>query len=101
MCSPQAEDFTLPRAMCASQHFGPPDFRNGSFSTGPDGFAFRIMSASSKKRKSAVGVTVSHSITLSARTNNASGTVTPYLEPSTTAAMSTSARFGTVVEARR
>jgi hypothetical protein len=42
MCSPQAEDHTLPivegshpttslkKPCCASQHFSPPDFRNGS-----------------------------------------------------------------------
>jgi hypothetical protein len=34
MCSPQTEDHSLPHRrksrVCASQHFGPPDFRNGS-----------------------------------------------------------------------
>jgi hypothetical protein len=30
MCSPQAEVNTLPQADYASQHFGPPDFRNES-----------------------------------------------------------------------
>jgi hypothetical protein len=36
MCSPQAEDHTLAhreKPCCALQHFGPRDFRNGSFFT--------------------------------------------------------------------